>query len=686
MLPLHRHGTMKINLQDSEIISILENARRDSVDFQIIRSENRLKWLKAYRQDPYGNEVDGWSKTISSAIWDAVEGLKPNLVERFTGDWFKIKAEDQDRAELNQKLLRHQLYQHNKFERLIDQDFIYQILNTEFGILKVYYAEEWREKKQTIPRMSLQEAEELKQNDKVEIKNATPVEEFNVSGAYWSGYEDIIIIVKERFFKGFKIECVPGSEFYISSDAKDVETARFVEHRVPKTLDYVAKMEKKGVFRKGSTALVADNLTTETDESGEVSAEEADRGIDGATSADDLMGVDTTNDLTRANAPVVIFESYYRLDVSKTGFLEPVVITTCSGVVLAIQENNYLRPPFFVCAGFPQSHRIDGTCLGEILENEQKDQTNLRRLMIDGIAESTYATPITDDQVILNAIKKRTHRSGIKATPSRVDWIQKPSPNQLVFKAMEHGQNAIEEKTPYSRMAQGSTDAGNALNKTASGMNMVLTSAARKEKLLARRIARCFEDVIRFCMWINEKISPPHDFDKIIGQEKQLKAEDLLKESEYELEVIVGLGPQDKFEAAQVLDQYIQFGVQAGLQLGICTPAQIATAIKRKHKLLDVPIENMMNDPEEIEKSGEKSDQQKEQAMQQMQEQMQQAGQQVQGLTKEIQKKEAENQKLQIDKELDKTKNDLKVNNLNEIHRMELQNERDRTKRTAASN
>jgi len=98
MLPLHRHGTMKINLQDSEIISILENARRDSVDFQIIRSENRLKWLKAYRQDPYGNEVDGWSKTISSAIWDAVEGLKPNLVERFTGDWFKIKAEDQDSA------------------------------------------------------------------------------------------------------------------------------------------------------------------------------------------------------------------------------------------------------------------------------------------------------------------------------------------------------------------------------------------------------------------------------------------------------------------------------------------------------------------------------------------------------------------------------------------------------------
>ncbi len=673
---------MEITITDSEIISILENARKDAVDFQIQRSENRLKWLKAYRQDPYGNETDGWSKAISSAIWDAVEGLKPNLVERFTGDWFKIKADDQDRAELNQKLLRHQLYQHNKFERTLDQDFIYQVLNTEFGILKVYYAEEWREKKQSIPRMSLREAEELQQNDNVEIKKATPVEEF--IGDYWSGYEDITLIVKERFFKGFKIECVPGSEFYISSDAKDVDTARFVEHRVPKTLDYIAKMEKKGVFRKGSTDLVADKLTTETEESGEVSAEESDREIDGG--ADDLMGVDTTNDLTRANAPVIIFESYYRLDVSKTGFLEPVVLTTCSGVVLAVQENNYLRPPFFLCAGFPQAHRIDGTCLGAILENEQKDQTNLRRLMIDGVAESTYATPVTDDPLLVNVLKKRTHKSVVKAPPGKIDWIQKPPPNQLVFKAMEHGQNAIEEKTPYSRMAQGSTDAGNALNKTASGMNMVLTSAARKERLLARRIARTMEDVIRFCLWINEKISPPHDFDKIIGQEKQLKIEDLLKDSEYELEVIVGLGPQDKIEAAQILDQYISFGVQAGLQLGICTPSQIATAIKRKHKLLDVPIESMMNEPTEIEQSGKQGDQQKEQALQQMQEQMQQASQQIQGLSQEVQKKEAENQKLQIDKELDKTKNDLKVNNLNEIHRLELQNERDKTKRAAATN
>jgi len=683
---------MKINLKDDEVIAILETARQDSVDFQEERSGNRLKWLQAYRQDPYGNEQDGWSKTISSSIWDAIEGLKPNLVERFTGEWFKLKADDQDRAELNQKLIKYQLYQHNKFERIMDQDFIYQVLNTEFGILKAYYTEEWREKKQKIPRLSVLEMQELQQNDNVEIKSATPVEEFNLTNDYWSGYEKITIIVKERHFKGFRIECVPGSEFYISSDAKDVESATFVEHRVPKTLDYLAKMEKRGVYRKGSTDLVAQKLEIDTEVSAEVSAEENDRKID--ETVDSLMGVDTTRPETRPNAQVTIYESYYRLDVTGDGFLEPVVITTCSGVVLAVQENIYVKPPFFICAGFPQAHRIDGTALGAILENEQKDATNLRRLMIDGIAESTYATPITDDPLMVNALKKRTHKSVIKGTDSKIGWIQKPSPNPLVFKALEHGQNAMEEKTPYSRMAQGSTDAGNALNKTAAGMNMVLTSAARKERLLARRISRCLEDVIRFCLWINEKIGPPLDFDKIIGVEKQLKAEDLLKETEYEIEVVVGLGPQDKIEAAQVLDQYIKFGVEVGIQLGICTPAQIAMAIKRKHKLLDIPIESMMNDPEEVEKEDKmKHDQQ----MAQMQQQIQQGSQQNQELQKAIQQKDGENQKLKIDKELDKTKadlkydglktkNELKVNNLNEIHRLELENERSKANRTAAAN
>ena len=672
---------MEINLKDDEIISILETARRDSVDFQVTRSENRLKWLKYYRQDPYGNEVDGWAKSISSCVWDAIEGLKPNLVERFTGDWFKLKANDQERAELNTKLIKYQLYQHNKFERILDQDFIYQILNTEFGILKAYYTEDWREKKQKIPRMSLEEMQQMQQDENIEIKNATPVEEFNVSGEYWSGYEKITIVVKARHFKGFKIECVPGSEFYISSDAKDVETARFVEHRVPKTLDYVYKMEKKGVFRKGSAALVAEKLDVDPEDGGEVSAEELDRKVDTVT--DDLMGVDTTKDITRPNAPVIIYESYYRLDITGQGVLEPVVLTTCSGVVLAVQENMYIRPPFFICAGFPQPHRIDGTALGEILENEQKDATNLRRLMVDGIAQHAYKTPVTDDPVILTALKKRTPRSVVKAPIAKVDWIEHPDIGMSIFKAMEHGQNAIEEKTPYSRMAQGSTDAGNALNKTAEGMNMVLTSAARKERLLARRISRCLEDVIRFCLWINEKIEPPLDFDKIIGVEKQLTPEALLKESEYEIEVVVGLGPQDKIEAAQLLDQYVEFGVQAGLQLGICTPSQLAKAIIRKHKLLDIPIESMINDPDEIEKKEKQGEKEKEQQMAQLQEQMKQAAQQSQELQKKIQEKEVEVQKLKIDGELEKTKNNLKVNNLNEIHRLELAN--DRTKRTATS-
>ena len=681
-------------IPDEDILAILETARQDAVEFQRVRSDNRLKWLKYYRQEPYGNEVDGWCRSISSDVWDAVEGLKPNLVERFTGDFFKLKCKYQEKADANTKLIKYQLYKHNKFEQTLDQNFIYQVLNTDFGVLKAYYTEEWRERKQKIPRIPLAAMEQMQQDDKIEVKAAIPVEEFNVTGEYWSGYEDVTILVKERVFKGFKVESVPGSEFYISSDAKDVETARLVEHWVPKTLDYIAKMEKAGVFRKGSTVEVAEKLDYDEDESGSVEAEEQDRILDGSGEYESLMGIDTNDPLVRPNAPVRIIESYFRLDMTGQGVLEPVVITTCNNVVLAIQENMYQRPPFFICAGFPQAHRIDGTALGAILEHEQKDKTNLKRAMIDGYAQASMKTPVTSDPQLVNVLKKRTVRTVVQGDFNRLDWIEHPSPDQGIFKALEFSANSVEEKTPYSRMAQGSTDAGNALNKTASGMNMVLTSAARKERLLARRIARCLEEVIRFCLWINENIGPPHDIAQILdlpegADEEQIK-QALLKESEYEIEVVVGLGPQDKIEAAQLLDQYVQYAVQAGIQLGTTKPSHIAKAIKRKHQLLDVPIESMMVEVEEIEKQEQTGENQLKQQFAQMQEQMQQVSQQIQGLTQEIQKRDTEIQQLKNNNEVEKTKHNLEVNTLQKLHRLELQSERsasrDRSNRGTTDN
>lgn len=661
-------------IPDENIIAILENARADAVEFQRTRSKNRLQWKGYYETEGYGNEVDGWSKTVSADVHDAVEGLRPNLVERFTGEFFKFKCEDQKKADFNYKLISRQMFVHNEFEDVLDNDFVYDVLNTEFGILKVYYAEEWREREHKLPRISLEQAEQMQADDKIEFKSATPVEEF--FGDYWSGYENVVFTVKERHFRGTRIECVPGSEFYISSDAKNIRTARLVEHRVPKTLDYIAKMENQGVFRKGSTAAVADKLDYDEDESGEVSAEEQDRVLDGSGEYDAMMGIDTNEPLTRPNAPVKIIESYFRLDMTGHGILEPVVITTCNDVVLAIQENMYQRPPFFICAGFPRAHRIDGRGMGEILENEQKDKTNLRRSMIDGYAQSSIKTPITEDSILATALKKRTVRTVVQAAPNRIDWIEHPEPGQGIFKALEYTSNAVEEKTPYSRMAQGSTDAGNALNKTASGMNMVLTSAARKERLVARRIARCLKKVIKFLVWINEHVGPPHDVMRVVGKdfdEDEVKNY-LLKENEYDLETAVGLGPQDKVEAAQLLDNYVQFGVEAGLQLGITKKSHLAKAIKRKHQLLDVPIESMMVEVEDIEKLEQGEDPKIQ--IHQLNEKMQQLVEQFQGLSQEVQKKDAENQKLRNDITVNQTKHQLEVNTIKELHRLEMSNER----------
>ena len=44
----------------------------------------REKGLRAYMREPYGTEMEGRSQVVASDVFDAVEGMLPDLVEVFT--------------------------------------------------------------------------------------------------------------------------------------------------------------------------------------------------------------------------------------------------------------------------------------------------------------------------------------------------------------------------------------------------------------------------------------------------------------------------------------------------------------------------------------------------------------------------------------------------------------------------
>jgi len=249
-----------------------------------------------------------------------------------------------------------------------------------------------------------------------------------------------------------------------------------------------------------------------------------------------------------------------------------------------------------------------------VLEHEAKVNTNLLRFVQDAAAQSVYKNPITNDPILVEALNRRRPYQVIQANPtSSIGWLETPDVGQLLFKAYELGQSTIENKTPYSRMSQGQSS--DSLNKTARGLSLVVGMAQKKERLIARRLARTLREVLRDFLWINEKW-PPEDLGEIIGVD--ISGQDLLAGHEYTIEIEVGVGPQEKQETALQLDQLIAWGSQIGLQIGAMTPPDLIRAQKRKYKLLGINIAEFMQDPDQMEQNMFAENQQLKQTMQKM--------------------------------------------------------------------
>jgi hypothetical protein len=605
---------MKIKLSDTDIVTALRPLKDNAVQWQQERSSNRTEWSKRYNQAAYGNERDGFSTSVSSAIWDAIEGIRPSLVEIFTDEWFKLVSENDEQADKNSKLLRYQLYQKNRFGAKLDT-WIYDCLNTEFGILKVYHKNESDYEKITVPEMPAEAVDALSQDPEIQITEATKVENYGGPEGYSESYEDVTIIRKVPVFHGPCVEPVPGDEFYLSSGAKDIDSAKLVSHKTRRTLSYIKRREKAGMYRKGVTAEIEDNLKRADDYDDETSQELEERhGSLGGSVQFEVGEVDSDTKEIKPNIEVEVWEHYLKLDIDGDGILEPIIVTECEDIVLNKAPNPYKRPPFRLGRAFPEAHKATGKPMALVLEHEQKVNTNLLRFIQDAAAQSVYKNPITNDPILVEALNRRRPYQVIQANPTgSIGWLETPEVNQFIFKAYEVGQSTIENKTPYSRMSQGSQS--DSLNKTARGLSLVVGMAQKKERLIARRLARCLREVLRDFLWINEKW-PPEDLDKIIGVD--ITAEDLLGGHEYTIEIEVGVGPQEKQETALQLDQFIAWGSQVGLQIGAVTPSDLIRAQKRKYKLLGINISEFVQDPDEMEQNLFAENQQMKQTMQQM--------------------------------------------------------------------
>jgi hypothetical protein len=73
-------------MKENELINLIDQKYRESQSASEFIQDEREEALKFYKQDLFGNEVDGKSKVVTSDVRDTIEWILPQLVELFIGD------------------------------------------------------------------------------------------------------------------------------------------------------------------------------------------------------------------------------------------------------------------------------------------------------------------------------------------------------------------------------------------------------------------------------------------------------------------------------------------------------------------------------------------------------------------------------------------------------------------------
>lgn len=592
--------------RDEEILSMLQQDITVAESLQQELRTQRETFYKHYRGEPYGNEQEGWSSSVAPVIFNNLQQAMPGLMEIFDEDFFVIRGDNDDRAKKIQKLLYVQMF-HKQDGFKAMYDFLYNTNLYHYGAIKVYKKEDFDLEQLDIPNMDQQKFQMLSQDKNIQVTKYEEVGRIDeATGQEITSYENIKAVRKKVIFSGPCFEAVPPWEFYFTRDAKvgafGAIEARLVYHEVERDLDYVRKKEKAGIYRAGSYDKIKEQHSGTADTQGLTDKDMIISIVDSLST-----DVDSPPEENKPAKKVKIKECYYRFDIDNDGLLEPCIIHLCDDVILAIAENPYGRPPFRVGSMHPEPHKVIGIAPAKILENDQKVMTNLLRLIQDAAAVCTYRNPVTNDPRMFTALQVRKPFSVILGDPDKLGEVKSSPPDQFILKAYEMLKGENEEKTGQTRYNQG-LDA-DSLNKTATGITMISNASAKRMRMVAKLLGKGpIKGLIKDFIFINQKWPAPDEQMKILGSQIQVNKDDLY--GDYDVEIDIGVGPAEKQAAAQQLDLLVQWMMQAGLGIGVVTPVHVLRAVRRKYKMLNVNVDDLLLSEEEFMKQEQKKAQQ----------------------------------------------------------------------------
>ena len=455
----------------------------------------REKTLRAYLRQPYGTEQEGRSQVVASDVFDAVEGMLPDLIEVFAATdkavvFEPIGPEDVKGAEQATAACNHVFYKANN-GFLILYTAAKDALLSKTGSVKWYWDYKDTPTFTTYRDVSeMQLAAFLTSNPKAEVmskeEGETPPELAQEAAMYGVEPPKVFASVKVKTVEKKGKVClvnIPPDELQISARHNSVllQDCPYVAHVVEKTLSDLLQM---------GFDVTADDVKAASSES-----TTQDRAL-----RDSYQGGrygwwrDEGQELDESRIKGWLREEYVLADMDGDGISERRQVFRLGKKILSNVEVSHV--PIAAWTPYIITHQFTGFSSADLTEDFQRISTDIWRAQLDNLdqANNQESVVLTDSQgnPLANIDDLLNRRPGGILREQVQGAIRPYQQRWQGIEAMPMIANLEERKqrrTGYVPFA-GALDA-DALNKTAMQVSKESNSAMSRTKLMARIMAEC---------------------------------------------------------------------------------------------------------------------------------------------------------------------------------------------------
>jgi hypothetical protein len=469
---------MAQKITEEELLTRIKGEITDALGYSDTLSVQREKAMEYYYALPFGNEVEGRSQFVDSTVQDTIEWIKPSLMRIFaSGDemvkFNPVGPEDVAMAKQATDYVNHVFTKDNKGWEILYSWFTDALMQKN-GIVKVWwdeYDDIQREEYRGLDEIGF---EALIAPDGVEVVEHTEYPE----GEYM--LHDVVI-TRDTYSGKIRVENVPPDEFLIARESKNIEDARFICHRVEKTLSQLREMypdqdlvpeELGGGFNEDEYS--AERLARyEFDKS----AKYWSGSWSGSAEADESLRT------------YWLHESFIRTDYNSDGIAELRKVCTVGDYVLANEEIDEI--PFVSLCPIKIPHKFFGLSVADLVMDLQLMKSTLMRNLMDNMYNQNFGRyAVLEGQANLDDLLTQRPGGVVRVkSPNAITPLATPPLEPYTFQMLEYLDGVRESRAGVSRMSQGLDQNALTSHTTATAVNAVMTASQSRVELIARNFA-----------------------------------------------------------------------------------------------------------------------------------------------------------------------------------------------------